>query len=187
MKQLFMPNIQKNTTVGTLDFKDFKDSNEIHGEEFTINGFYESVCLLSLDKKMQHTILHKELDTVEENLEVLRSQGRDVSHAMIKGLEKRKANLEVKLDGIAYAIKERTDDVVDFKQMGIDHLFIDESHKFKNLMFNTRHDRVAGLGSQDGSQKALNLLFAIRTIQDRTKQVKTWVLLFFPERLFQIL
>jgi N12 class adenine-specific DNA methylase len=52
--------------------------------------------------------------------------------------------------------------------MGIDHLFIDESHQFKNLMFNTRHSRVAGLGNVDGSQKALNLLFAIRTIQDRT-------------------
>ena len=67
-----------------------------------------------------------------------------------------------------YAIKTRTDDVADFKQMGIDHLFIDESHQFKNLTFNTRHDRVAGLGNSEGSQKALNLLFAIRTIQERT-------------------
>jgi hypothetical protein len=52
--------------------------------------------------------------------------------------------------------------------MGIDHLFVDESHQFKNLMFNTRHTRVAGLGNVDGSQKAMNLLFAIRTIQERT-------------------
>ncbi|OYX86657.1 MAG: helicase, partial [Flavobacteriales bacterium 32-34-25] len=42
-----------------------------------------------------------------------------------------------------------------------------ESHQFKNLMFNTRHTRVAGLGNVDGSQKAMNLLFAIRTIQDK--------------------
>ena len=41
-------------------------------------------------------------------------------------------------------------------------------HQFKNLMFNTRHDRVAGLGNQDGSQKALNMLYAIRTVQERT-------------------
>ena len=67
-----------------------------------------------------------------------------------------------------HAIKSRTDDVVDFKQMGIDHIFIDESHQFKNLTFNTRHDRVAGLGNSEGSQKALNMLFAIRTIQERT-------------------
>lgn len=52
--------------------------------------------------------------------------------------------------------------------MGIDHLFIDESHQFKNLTFNTRHDRVAGLGNNEGSQKALNMLFALRTIQERT-------------------
>lgn len=117
---------------------------------------------------IQQRILQKELDTVEENLEVLREQGREISRGMLKGLEKRKMNLEVKLENIAYAIKERTDDVVDFKQMGIDHLFVDESHKFKNLMFTTRHDRVAGLGSQDGSQKATNMLFALRTIQERT-------------------
>lgn len=118
--------------------------------------------------ELQQNILQSELDTVEENLEVLRLQGKDISRAMLKGLEKRKQNLEVKLETIAHSIKERTDDVVDFKMMGIDHLFVDESHKFKNLMFNTRHDRVAGLGSQDGSQKALNMLFALRTIQDRT-------------------
>ena len=57
---------------------------------------------------------------------------------------------------------------MDFKRMGIDHLFVDESHKFKNLMFNTRHDRVAGLGNSNGSLRALNMLFAIRTIQERT-------------------
>jgi hypothetical protein len=52
--------------------------------------------------------------------------------------------------------------------MGIDHIFVDESHRFKNLMFTTRHDRVAGLGNPDGSQRALNMLFALRTIQERT-------------------
>ena len=52
--------------------------------------------------------------------------------------------------------------------MGIDHIFVDESHQFKNLIFNTRHTRVAGLGNADGSQRALNLLYAIRTIQERT-------------------
>ena len=62
---------------------------------------------------------------------------------MLKGLEKRKHNLEAKLEKVEHAIKSRTDDVVDFKQMGIDHIFIDESHQFKNLTFNTRHDRVA--------------------------------------------
>ena len=118
--------------------------------------------------ELQQRILQAELDTVEENLEVLRSQGKDVSRAMLKGLEKRKFNLQAKLEKAEHAIKSRTDDVVDFRQMGIDHIFVDESHQFKNLTFNTRHDRVAGLGNSEGSQKALNLLFAIRTIQERT-------------------
>jgi len=117
--------------------------------------------------EVQKQILQAELDSVEENLDVIRSQDGSVSNAMLKGLLKRKANLEVKLQNIAFQIEQRTDDVVDFKQMGIDHLFIDESHKFKNLMFNTRHDRVAGLGNSQGSIRALNLLFAIRTIQER--------------------
>ena len=118
--------------------------------------------------ELQQRILQAELDTVEENLEVLRSQGKDVSRAMLRGLEKRKFNLQAKLEKVEHAIKSRTDDVADFRQMGIDHLFVDESHQFKNLTFNTRHDRVAGLGNSEGSQKALNLLFAIRTIQERT-------------------
>ncbi|WP_370525543.1 N-6 DNA methylase [Dysgonomonas sp. 521] len=117
--------------------------------------------------EMQQEIFQAELDSVEENLNVLRSQGKDISKMMLRGLEKRKANLEVKLSSLAEQIKDRTDDVVDFKMMGIDHLFIDESHQFKNLTFTTRHDRVAGLGNPEGSQRAMNMLFAIRTIQER--------------------
>ena len=117
--------------------------------------------------EMQQEIFQAELYSVEENLNVLRSQGKDISKMMLRGLEKRKANLEVNLSNLAEQIKDRTDDVVDFKMMGIDHLFIDESHQFKNLTFTTRHDRVAGLGNPEGSQRAMNMLFAIRTIQER--------------------
>mgnify|MGYP001003512619 FL=1 len=87
---------------------------------------------------------------------------------MLKGCQKRQANLEARLKGIAHQIESRKDDAVDFRLMGIDHLFVDELHKFKNLTFTTRHDRVAGLGNSEGSQRALNMLFALRTIQDRT-------------------
>lgn len=112
--------------------------------------------------------MQKELDSVQENLDVLRKQGREISRSALKGLEQRKLTLTAKLKDIRDTIAERKDDVVDFKMMGIDHLFVDESHQFKNLMFNTRHDRVSGLGNPNGSQRALNLLFAIRTIQERT-------------------
>ncbi len=118
--------------------------------------------------EVQQEILQEELDSVDENLEVLRSQGNDVTKGMLKGVIKRKESLEVRLKEIQQSIEERKDDFIDFKMMGIDHLFVDESHKFKNLMFTTRHDRVAGLGNTQGSQRALDLLFAIRTIQQRT-------------------
>ncbi|MBK5720188.1 N-6 DNA methylase [Dysgonomonas sp. Marseille-P4677] len=119
--------------------------------------------------EMQQRIFQEELDSVEENLRVLQSMtGKAASKRMLRGLEIRKNNLEVKLSVLADQIKNRTDDVVDFKMMGIDHLFVDESHQFKNLTFTTRHDRVAGLGNPEGSQRALNMLFALRTIQERT-------------------
>ena len=118
--------------------------------------------------EIQEAIMQKELDSVQENLDVLRKQGREISRSALKGLEQRKLALTAKLRDIRDTIAERKDDVVDFKMMGIDHLFVDESHQFKNLMFNTRHDRVSGLGNPNGSQRALNLLFAIRTIQERT-------------------
>ena len=155
--------------------KDFAAANRVRFFNDIKNNDWDCVIMshdqfgkIPQSPELQQRILQEELDTVEENLEVLRQQGKDVSRAMLKGLEKRKFNLQAKLEKVEYAIKTRTDDVADFKQMGIDHLFIDESHQFKNAPFTTRHDRVAGLGNPEGSQKALNLLFAIRTIQERT-------------------
>jgi len=155
--------------------KDFSTANRVRFFNNIRNNDYDCVIMshdqfgkIPQSPELQQRILQAELDTVEENLEVLREQGKNVSRAMLKGLEKRKHNLVAKLEKVEHAIKSRTDDVVDFKQMGIDHIFIDESHQFKNLTFNTRHDRVAGLGNSEGSQKALNMLFAIRTIQEHT-------------------
>lgn len=129
---------------------------------------HEQFGMIPQSPEIQRDILQAELDSVEENLDVLRSQGKEVSRGMLKGCEKRKANLETKLEGIAHQIENRKDNMSDFRMIGIDHLFVDESHKFKNLTFTTRHDRVAGLGNTDGSQRALNMLFALRTIQERT-------------------
>ena len=155
--------------------KDFEAANRVRFFNDIRNNDWDCIIMshdqfgkIPQSPELQQRILQAELDTVEENLEVLRSQGKDVSRAMLRGLEKRKFNLQAKLDKVEHAIKSRTDDVADFRQMGIDHIFVDESHQFKNLTFNTRHDRVAGLGNSEGSQKALNLLFAIRTIQERT-------------------
>jgi len=129
---------------------------------------HDQFGMIPQSPEMQKEILQAELDSVSDNLSVLESQGNEISRGMLKGVIVRKQNLEVKLKTLEHDIENRKDDIVDFKMMGIDHLLVDESHRFKNLMFNTRHERVAGLGNMAGSQKAMNLLFAIRTIQERT-------------------
>ena len=113
--------------------KDFSTANRVRFFNNIKNNDYDCVIMshdqfgkIPQSPELQQRILQAELDTVEENLEVLRQQGKNVSRAMLKGLEKRKHNLEAKLEKVEHAIKSRTDDVVDFKQMGIDHIFIDE-------------------------------------------------------------
>ena len=164
-----------NARILFADEKSFKAENRVNFFNQIKNNDYDCVIMshdqfgkIPQSPEMQQQILQAELDTVEENLEVVKQQGHDVSRGMLKGLIKRKENLTAKIATIQYQMEQNKDAVVDFKQMGIDHIFVDESHQFKNLMFNTRHDRVAGLGNSEGSQRALNLLYAIRTIQERT-------------------
>ena len=164
-----------NARILFADEKSFKADKRVDFFNNIKNNDYDCVIMshdqfgkIPQSPEMQQQILQAELDTVEENLEVVKQQGHDISRGMLKGLIKRKENLTAKIATIQYQMDKNRDSIVDFKQMGIDHIFVDESHQFKNLMFNTRHDRVAGLGNSEGSQRALNLLYAIRTIQERT-------------------
>ena len=164
-----------NARILYADEKSFKAENRIAFFNKMKNNDYDCIIMshdqfgkIPQSPEVQQQILQAELDSVEENLEVVRQQGHDVSRAMLKGLIKRKENLTAKIATIQYQMEQSKDSVVDFKQMGIDHIFVDESQNYKNLMFNTRHSRVAGLGNADGSQRSLNLLYAIRTIQERT-------------------
>jgi len=117
--------------------------------------------------EIQREIFQQELDNIERDLETIRELGGEISRALLKGLEIRKNNLAGKLKDIITRIEDKTDEGINFKETGIDHIFVDESHKFKNLTFTTRHNRVAGLGNMEGSQKALNMLFAVRTLQEK--------------------
>lgn len=120
-------------------------------------------------EETMYDIFSEELADVERSLEVLeQSTMRYRSGRMQKGLETRKQNLEAKLAELQMKIDLRKDDTIDFRSMGIDHIFVDECHCYKNLMFQTRHTRVAGIGNAQGSQRAMNLLFAIRDIQRHT-------------------
>ena len=164
-----------NAKILYADEKSFKADNRVAFFNKMKNNDYDCIIMshdqfgkIPQSPEIQQEILQAELDSVEENLEVVRLQGHDVSRAMLKGLIKRKENLTAKIATIQYKMEQNRDSDVDFKQMGIDHIFVDESQNYKNLMFNTRHSRVAGLGNADGSQRSLNLLYAIRTIQERT-------------------
>lgn len=117
--------------------------------------------------EIQQKIFSEELANVEKDLETVSDMGGEVNRRMLKGLEIRKTNLEGKLKEVIQRIEQKKDDHIDFQSMGIDNIMVDESHKFKNLTFTTRHNRVAGLGNTQGSQKALNMLFAIRTLQEK--------------------
>ena len=163
-----------NARILFADAKSFEAKNRVNFFNQIKNNDYDCVIMshdqfgkIPQSPEIQQEILQAELDTVEENLEVVKQQGKDISRGMLKGLIKRKENLTAKLETLQYQMEQNKDSIVDFRQMGIDHIFVDESHQFKNLMFNTRHDRVAGLGNSEGSQRALNLLYAIRTIQER--------------------
>ena len=164
-----------NARILYADEKSFKAENRVAFFNKMKNNDYDCIIMshdqfgkIPQSPEVQQQILQAELDSVEENLNVIKEQGHDVSRAMLKGLIKRKENLTAKIATIQYQMEQSKDSVVDFKQMGIDHIFVDESQNYKNLMFNTRHTRVAGLGNADGSQRSLNLLYAIRTIQERT-------------------
>ena len=124
-----------NARILFADEKSFKADNRINFFNQIKNNDYDCVIMshdqfgkIPQSPELQERILQVELDTVEENLDVIKQQGKDISRGMLKGLETRKKNLEAKLETIRYQIEHRTDDVVDFKQMGIDHIFIDESH-----------------------------------------------------------
>lgn len=139
------------------------------------NNNYDCVILtheqfdkIPQSEEVQMKIMEQELREIKESLDVWEKlNARGASARQRTGLETKRKNLEVKLKEMYYSINTRKDDTVDFRSMGIDHILVDESHQFKNLGIQTRHQRVAGLGNTTGSQRALNLYTAIRDIQMR--------------------
>ncbi len=83
----------------------------------------------------------------------------------VKELEKAAKRLEGRL--AALLNRERKDEGITFEELGVDFLFIDEAHAFKNLAFQTRHTRVKGLAAGAESQRAADLLLKIRYLEER--------------------
>jgi N12 class adenine-specific DNA methylase len=108
---------------------------------------------------------------ISDEIEKLRQEKGDisgrseVSKRMLKGIEVALTNLNAKLRESMENIK-RDDELYNFRTLGFDHLLVDESHEFKNLSFTTTFDRVSGLGSPAGSERAKNMKIAVRTLQE---------------------
>lgn len=82
----------------------------------------------------------------------------------VKEMEKLKARLEAKMKELAEAQKD--EDNIDFEDIGIDGIFVDEAHYYKNLMFQSSMQRVAGLGNRDGAQRAFDLFMKVKYLQE---------------------
>ncbi|HEA22815.1 hypothetical protein LCGC14_0676320 [marine sediment metagenome] len=112
-----------------------------------------------------HEIITEELTNLERDLSVISEDKYDIGKRALKALEQRKANLTADLKQVYFQIGSKQSDALNFERMGFEHIMVDESHKFKNLMYTTRHNRVAGLNTNKGSERSKNLLVAIRTLQ----------------------
>ena len=116
----------------------------------------------------ERRILMEEVGRLEDAIKHLERSSNHATRNFLKTMNRRKDSLRNRLNSVINDMMAKKDDVIDFGEMGIDHIFVDESHNFKNLEFQTCHTRVAGLGNTAGSKRAFNLLMAIRDIQFRT-------------------
>ena len=110
---------------------------------------------------MQAEILQEQIDAVITAIE--ESQQNDGGRATIKQLEKQREKMETRYEKLmaGNGIKDRA---VDFADLGVDALFVDESHEFKNLSYTTTMN-VSGLGNITGSAKALDMFIKCRYLQ----------------------
>lgn len=126
---------------------------------------HEQYCKLEHDPEIKTNLINEELFMLKATVEELKADGSksSLSKRQLKGLQNRINNLEAKIKEILSIPKDN----FTFEKLGIDHLFVDESHEFKNLAFSTKHANVAGLGDPSGSQKSQHLLMGCRALQKK--------------------
>jgi len=96
----------------------------------------------------------------------IREQKSDRGTRLVKELERVKRRLKAKLESLS--AEHKKDNTLTFEELGIDRLFIDEAHKFKNLFYVTKMTRVAGL-PQTASERAFDLFLKVQHIQEKNK------------------
>lgn len=112
----------------------------------------------------------KEEEKIRENLNVAERQNDHSSSSIrvIKNLEIKIKEVQNEIEKFKYNIESgKNKNIPTLEKLGINHIIVDESHKFKNASFSTRHTRIKGIGKTDGTGRADVLRYAIRTIQKK--------------------
>lgn len=111
------------------------------------------------------TIEEHYMEQIRELEEAVRQAAYERDKSVnVKDLERSLRNLRAKMEKKLEALNADTQNTP-FEELGVDSIFVDEAHAFKNLMYVTKMDRVGGLGSKDGNDKTLDMLMKIRHLQ----------------------
>lgn len=156
-----------NILVATKD--DFKSENRKKLMSKIATGNYDAVIIghtqlkmLPLSPERQQAIYQEQIDNIIKGIAELKAQ--DGSNFKIKDMERTKKSLEKQLTKLQSAKKDNS---IYFEELGIDKLFIDEAHEFKNLFCTTKLQNVSGISSR-ASQRATELFAKCRYLDDKT-------------------
>lgn len=147
------------------DEKDFTPHNRKRFCTRIATGDYDAIVIghtqfdkIPLRNETQVEILQEQLEEIVMNLESAKSS--DMAKMTIKSLERSRMSVERKLKELSE--KSTKDDVITFEELGVDQIFIDEAHYFKNLYIYTKMTNVAGVGSGSESGRASDLYSKIK-------------------------
>ena len=150
--------------------KDFEPRNRKKFCARIATGDYDAVIIghsqferIPVSRERQERMLQEQIYEIEDGLMELKANNAE--RFTIKSLEKTKKSLEVKLKKLQDT--GRKDDVITFEQLGVDRLYVDEAHAFKNLFLYTKMRNVAGLSTTD-AQKSSDMLLKCRYIDEIT-------------------
>lgn len=111
----------------------------------------------------QERLLREQIDEIIDGIEEIKASGGE--RFTVKQLERTKKGLEERLKKLE--AQERKDDVVTFEQLGVDRLYVDEAHSYKNLFLYTKMRNVAGLSTSD-AQKSSDMFLKCRYMDELT-------------------
>ena len=150
--------------------KDFEKHNRKKFCARIATGDYDAIIMghsqfekIPISKERQERLLHEQIWEITEGISEVESSGGE--RFTVKQLERTKKSLEARLEKLQ--AEGRKDDVVTFEQLGVDRLFVDEAHNYKNLFLYTKMRNVAGLSTTD-AQKSSDMFAKCRYMDEIT-------------------